>query len=304
MPSLLPEGVPTLAACFPTLETAARAQDGGNGLARVTPTSTLEPTAGTGSSGDGAGNSGGMPAEDQVTRQTATPVPTSSSQAITPEPGALVRVSMSSQVGVLLDEIPAQMRECVAQALLDQPDEDWLARARRQVQLTRLRLNFRDSNEPGKGQLPLTQPDLWSIVLDEAGPQRRTVQGHELIMVDYTFSTTVLSDPESVARSEPALADAGGVWEEYFLLPADPDLLLQRTGRACLNTAGFPPNSVDSENAGHFFDYDRQNCFEVLAGRVGAIETRMRFQRVSWNAALADRVRTDPPSAKMAPTWQ
>jgi hypothetical protein len=91
------------------------------------------------------------------------------------------------------------------------------------------------------------------------------------------------------------LADAGGVWEEYFLLPADPDLLLQRTGRACLNTAGFPPNSVDSENAGHFFDYDRQNCFEVLAGRVGAIETRMRFQRVSWNAALADRVRTDPP---------
>ncbi len=209
--------------------------------------------------------------------------------------GALVRVTMAGEVGLLLDELPTDMQPRVVEALRALPEEAWLARAERQMRLTRLRLNFRDSSSPGKGQLPLPQPDQWSIALDEAGLELRTVQGHRLLMVGYTFSTTILSDAASLAHSEPALADVGGVWQEYFVLPADPDMLLQRTGRACINDAGFPPNSVDTQNAGHFFDFDRQNCFEVLAARVGAIETRLRFERVAWNEALADRVRTPLP---------
>lgn len=209
--------------------------------------------------------------------------------------GALVRVTLASQVGVLLDDYPAEMRARVVEALRELPQEAWLARAERQARLTRLRLNFRDSSAPGKGQLPLPQPDQWSIALDDAGLEIRTVQGHELLMLSYTLTTTILTDAASLAESEPALAEVGDVWEERFLLPADPDMLLQRTGRACINDAGFPPNSVDSQNAGHFYDDDRQNCFEVLAARVGAIETRMRFARIAWDDALAGRVRTPLP---------
>src|SRR5690606_33340430 len=104
--------------------------------------------------------------------------------------GALVRVTLASDVGVLLDEFPPNMRPRVVEGLRELPPEEWLARAERQIKLTRLRLNFRDSSVPGKGQLPLTQPELWTVTLDEAGPQVRTIQGHELLSWSYTFSTT------------------------------------------------------------------------------------------------------------------
>ena len=59
-------------------------------------------------------------------------------------PGALIQISMQSQVGVLLDEFPVEMRDLVAADLLAQSNEAWLARATRQVRLTRNRLTFRD----------------------------------------------------------------------------------------------------------------------------------------------------------------
>lgn len=219
-------------------------------------------------------------------------------------PGALVRVTMQSQVGLLLDEFPLEMRERVADTVLEQSEDTWLARAGRQVSLARLRLNFRDSNLPGKGQLPLPPPDLWSIALGSNGPSRQTIQGHDLVMMDYTFTTTVLSDAASVERAEPALAEAGGVWEEAFIFPADPDHLLQRTGRACINDRGFPPNSVDSQNAWTVYDFDRTTCREVLAVRVGVVETALRFERLAWEDTLADRVRTGPVSSVDAPDLQ
>ena len=272
---------------------------GGGGLARVTATADghqheHEPTAERAEATEESGEATATEAPATATRQP---------DVATPEnvPGALVRVTMASEVGVLLDEFPPEIRERVAEALLAQSEEEWLARARRQVHLTRLRLNFRDSNWPGKGPLPLTQSELWSIALDSGGPQRRTVQGHELVMVNYTMTTMLLSDAASVAASEPELGEVGGVWEEYFVMPADPDLLLQRTGRACLNDEGFPPNSVDSQNAWYFYDFDRQNCLEALASRVGALETGVRFQRVAWNDALADRVRMGEVTNEEAP---
>ena len=302
-PSVLPEGAPTVADRAGTPE--------GGGLARVTvtaegeePPAATETVQGTEEPAD----DGRATAESEATGTPETEAETPGPQAaatddapVSGPEGALVRVTMAVEVGVLLDEFPEEMRKRVADALLAQPEDDWLARAERQVHLTRLRMNFRDSNWPGKGQLPLPQSELWSIALDSAGPQRRTVQGHELVMLNYTLTTTLLSDAASVADSEPALDEVGGVWEEYFVLPADPDLLLQRTGRACLNDAGFPPNSVDSENAWYFYDFDRTNCFEALASRVGALEARLRFERVSWDGALADRVRTGEVTNDDAP---
>jgi hypothetical protein len=302
LPSVLPAGEPTL----------APAADG-NGLARVsatpaersetaqTPRESASPQPSASAEVTDPAEANGVPQATNLPEPSETPETIPSPQAtdapLSMPPGALVRVTMPGEAGVLLDEFPPQMRDRVARALIEQSDEMWEARARRQIGLTRLRLNFRDSHAPGKGQLPLTHPSLWSMALDEAGPRRVTLQGHDLVMLRYTMTTTILSDPDSVAAAEPALTESGGVWEEYFLLPADPDFLLQRTGRACLNDDGFPPNSIDAENAGHFYDYDRTSCLDALVARVGAVETRLRFQRLPWDPTIADRARLFPPQS-------
>ncbi len=215
--------------------------------------------------------------------------------------GALIQVSVESQVGLLLEDFPTEMRERVAAALLQQSEAEWLARAERQLRHTRLRLNYRDLFRPGRGQLPLPPRDQWSFALLPGGPQRQSVAGRDFVLAGYTMSTTILSDAASVVAAEPALGEAGGVWEEPFTLPLDPDLLLQRTGRACINDNGFPPNSVDSENAWYFYDFWRTTCRDQLARHNGAVETVVRFERLPWDAALADSVRLGPLTSQDAP---
>ncbi len=231
--------------------------------------------------------------------------------SVTPSPrtpGALIQVAMESHVGVLLDELPADLRDQVVASLLEQPDKYWLERAKRQVRLSRNRLNFRNFIYDEKGQLPLPPEQRWSLSLDPAGPSRQTIQGHDLVLVGYTFASTLLTDIESPGLAEPVLSDAGGVWQEPFVFPADPDLLLQRTGNACVNEGGFPPNSFDSENVWIFYDYacqassggaagchrtrlPRLSCREALEATVGEVETTMRFERIAWDSDLADDVR-------------
>jgi hypothetical protein len=272
------------------------------------PTGTINPTA---------------ESESTATRETATeesvePTETTtkpaSSQATPKAPdtgtseGSLLAVEMESRAGVLLDEIPEEMRGDVVEELLKRPESYWLELVQRQVRLTKRRLNFRNFAYEGKGQLPLPPEELWSIQLDDAGPTLENIQGHDLLTVGYSFSSTLLTDATSPGRAEPALQVAGGKWSEPFILPADPDLLLQRTGNACLNEAGFPPNSFDSENAWIFFDFTceadsggvlgchrsrlhQQSCLEALASRVGTVETEVRFEHLEWDPELADAVR-------------
>src|SRR5512140_211730 len=58
--------------------------------------------------------------------------------------GALVKMTMSSNVGVVLDDIPAgPLREAAAAAALAQPQQFWIDRATRQVRLTYYHLVFR-----------------------------------------------------------------------------------------------------------------------------------------------------------------
>jgi hypothetical protein len=222
--------------------------------------------------------------------------------------GALIGITMDSQAGVLLDEVPLEMREQVIDALLDRPESFWRELAGRQVRLTKRRLNFRNFVYGGKGQLPLPPEELWSIRLDPAGPGRQQVDGHDLVTIGYSLSSTLLTGEDSPGEAEQALEEVGGRWEEPFVLPLDPDLLLQRTGNTCLNEAGFPPNSFDSENAYVFFDYTceadsigvlgchrsrapSQSCLEAMADRVGVVETAVTFERLEWDADLADEVR-------------
>jgi hypothetical protein len=95
--------------------------------------------------------------------------------------GALIEVSMDSQVGILLDEIPINARDEIVSELLVRSEDYWLELARKQIRLTRNRLNFRNFKYPDKGQLPLPPEVLWSINLDPAGPDRQTIQGHDLV---------------------------------------------------------------------------------------------------------------------------
>jgi hypothetical protein len=53
------------------------------------------------------------------------------------------------------------------------------------------------------------------------------------------------------------LSTIGGTWDEPFDLPADPELVMQRTGYACLDEFGFPPNSAFEESVYYFYD---QTC--------------------------------------------
>jgi hypothetical protein len=218
------------------------------------------------------------------------------------DPGALVDVSMMSTVGVLLDEVPAADRDRAAEQLLARGAAAWEAAARRQLTASLYRLVYRNFAYDGRGQLPLPPAEQWSIAVGT--PSRRTVDGHDVVAVDYTFTSTLLTGAEQPALAEPALTEPGGVWDEPFVLPVDPENLLERTGFACMNESDFPPNSVDTENALSFFDDTCEalsdchvtrpeaiSCVDALLVNVGTVRTAMRYERLAWDAARADAVR-------------
>ncbi|HEY8076549.1 MAG TPA: lysyl oxidase family protein [Labilithrix sp.] len=244
------------------------------------------------------------------------------------DPGALVSVTMPSTVGVLLDEIPASMRDRVAASLLARPSSFWTARAHRQIVLTYYRLVFRpEFYPPGGGtntgkanpitgstqkqQLPLPPESQWNITLSGAA-KRQTIDGHDLVTVDYNLATTILTDVNSPGASEPSLANGGGSWNEPFTFPVDPELVFQRTRFACLDEAEFPPGSVDSEEVDSFYDQTCTaennlsstgchqtelppwSCVDALKGRIGHVDTKLKFTRLKWDPALADSVRSGP----------
>ncbi|MEM7335322.1 MAG: lysyl oxidase family protein [Chloroflexota bacterium] len=235
--------------------------------------------------------------------------------------GALIQIEMNGTAGVLLDGIPVNLQEDVIEHIFNQDEAYWDALARRHVNLTKYRLNFRNFKLPGKGQLPLPPESLWQIELDEAGPRQVLIQDHSLIVIDYTFTSTLLTDPASTAEAEPALAEIGGIWNELFILPLDPDFIVQRTGKACVNEAGFPPNSYDTETVRDVYDFScvpssvgkvgchrnevpSLTCLEAVDAFVGRFETFMRFERVPWDDELADSVRIGPVTSLEAPDFQ
>ncbi|MEZ4591689.1 MAG: hypothetical protein R3D55_11200 [Chloroflexota bacterium] len=196
-----------------------------------------------------------------TTQPTSTPAvseetPTESS--FVPSPidgeGALVGLTMNSQVGILLDSIRRNCATKWRQAIADQSDAFWIELAQRQVALTYNRLHFRPFFYAGKGQLPLPPQSLWHIELS-GEPTRQTINNHELSLIAYTFSSTLLTSQDEPAKAEPALAEVGGVWDEPFILPPDPTRLLQRTSNACINEGGFPPNSYDFGKCRHLLRF-------------------------------------------------
>jgi hypothetical protein len=233
----------------------------------------------------------------------------------TSEPGALIQVTVNSQVGVLLDEVPAAMRDRVAAALLEKPESFFIDRAKRQLSLASYRLNFRPffyEEDAGKQQLPLPPESVLDISLvakASKAVRRAEVEGHDYVLADYLLTAVVVTDVASPATSEPALGEVGGVWDEPFVFPVDPELLLQRTGYACMDEAEFPPNSVDSEDLEFFYDQTceveeeltpdgchytelpSESCDEALSAHVGKVEAPFHYQRIAWDEAMAAKSR-------------
>lgn len=233
---------------------------------------------------------------------------------LTQDPGALIDVTMTSQVGVLLDEIPMSIRDRVAEALVAEPTSFWTTRATNQAKLTTYRLVFRqgyytDANgNPTRGALPIPLPSAWNITLSGT-PQRTMVMGHDMVTVGYSLATTILTTYGSPAQVEPDLAKTGGTWDEPFVFPVDPELVFQRTGFACMDEEEFPPNSVDSEEVDSFYDQTcgveatqthtgchysalpQLSCLDALE-TIGRVSTNLHFERKPWDASVADRVRS------------
>ncbi len=229
--------------------------------------------------------------------------------------GALVHVTAKSKVGVLLDEIPEAIRERVAESLIAKPDSFYVARAKRQLTLATYRLNFRPSfydEADNKKQLPLPPDEVLGITfIPNKGKTayRTKIEGHDYVLADYQLDSMVVTDAASPGTSEPALADIGGEWDEPFVFPVDPELLVQRTGYACMDEAEFPPNSVDTEDVEFFYDQEcdveselgttgchltqlaDMSCVDALSMKVGSVEMPLHFERIAWDDATADAAR-------------
>jgi hypothetical protein len=229
------------------------------------------------------------------------------------DPGSLLAISMDSTVGVLIDEFPTPEAQARAVAdLVARPEAFWRARIQRQIETTSYRLVYRatyfDPSE-GKAVLPLPPVEIWKVAL-KGKPELREIDGHQIVALDYTFTSTLLGPEAQAVAADARLTGAGTSVEESFVLPVDPEHILERTGYACMNEADFPPNSVDTENARNFYDDTCEkdalitddgchltapipdlSCPEAVKKFVGSVSTTVRFERLAWDSKLADEVR-------------
>ena len=60
----------------------------------------------------------------------------------------------------------------------------------------------------------------------------RIVDGHFLVVRDYSFTTYILGRFGDAVVSDPRLGMIGNSVSEVFTLPVDPELLVQRSGYA------------------------------------------------------------------------
>ena len=231
--------------------------------------------------------------------------------------GALIQITSSSTVGILLDEIPAgPLREAAAANALAEPNDFWIVRAKDQVRLMSYRLIFRSgfhhasngAKPVSYGPLPLPpQRDEWNVTLNSAARRDSTINGHDMVVVDYTFSSVIVTDSVSPGLVDPNLPVIGGSTSEKIDLPADPELLLERTGYACMDENEFPPGSVFEENTWYFYDdtcttnpsaslchvtvLPNQTCRSALVNGPGRVPTTITFTRIPYDSTTASEYR-------------
>lgn len=185
--------------------------------------------------------------------------------------GALVAVELHARTGVLLDDLPPEVRERAAELALAEPAEAWIARARRHVQLSQI------AAVHDLTPVPLPPPELWTITLDPAGPIRTIEDGHDVVAADYGFHAVLLTDVDSPGQISSKLDTEGGVFKRHHGLPIDPDLVVQRMAADCSDPDDSPlPFPL---------------CPTVITQRIGKVVADIDYTRLPWDPALADAAR-------------
>ena len=238
------------------------------------------------------------------------------------DPGALIRLDTAASASVLLDEIPAgRLRDSAAADAVGKSADFWKERIKKQIDLMNYRLVFRSGFYPGeaRGSLPLPPRETWKITLTGKA-KRSSADGHDAVVQGYKWSAVIVTDAASPAIVEPNLAVIGGTWDEPFQLPRDPELLLERTGFACIDEFEFPPNSAFEEGVHYYYDQTcgvetadtaychltrlpTESCVDALQAHTGMISPNVRFTRLPWSASVAAANRvgtvTNPTGANL-----
>ena len=147
--------------------------------------------------------------------------------------GDIVKVITNTiTVGVLLDEIPSMSNTSAVNFFKAKPDSWWINRIRKQVFFSQYRLVFRNLYYPALFVNQLIIPNItqWSITMQPA--TTRLIDGHFLVVRDYSFTTYILGRFGDAVISDPRLGIIGNSVTEQFTLPVDPQLLIQRSGYA------------------------------------------------------------------------
>lgn len=231
--------------------------------------------------------------------------------------GDLIKVTIDDAVvGVHLGEVPEDQRDVVAAELLAQPEEFWRQRAEKELEFGHYRLvylafyylnedgtDLDDDPETPNGSLPLPPKAVWSIDLGTA--QRGLIDGHDYVFVEYDFESYIVAKEGSAAAVTTALDHVGGKWVEELIVPADPELLMQRTGNACINEFAYPPNGYDVENVWLFYDQTctadnelchltepaAEDCLTALDAHAGSSALTIEFERRPYTRSRANQYR-------------
>ena len=147
--------------------------------------------------------------------------------------GDMVKLTTNTiTVGVLLDEIPAISNTSAIAFFKAKPDSWWTSRIQKQVFYSQYRLVFRNlfNWDLVANQLIVPNITQWTITMQPA--TTRVIDGHFLVVRDYSFSTYILGRFGDAVISDPRLGIIGNSVTEQFTFPVDPQLLIQRTGYA------------------------------------------------------------------------
>jgi len=227
---------------------------------------------------------------------------------------AVIKFETASEVGVLLNEFPAETLPRVKQWVFARNDAYWEEIVRRQLSLTLYKLLYRNlwyGGGSGKAALPIPVDQL-KITFTSAAQEKNYQQGRNAISRSYSIVGFIVTDVTSAGLSDPMLQNIGGSTVENFQLPLDPYLTFQRTGYACMDEGQFPLDSVDSEGTVYFFDetcgpeapynFDGgcnqchctvavdEGCRSVLGKTTGKSSTTLTFTRVAVNMTQVNEI--------------
>jgi hypothetical protein len=236
------------------------------------------------------------------------------------DPAALIKVTASGEIGVLLDEFPSEARDRVASFALSQSDTYWTESVTRQIWLSYYRLVYRAAwygQGSGKNSLPLPMDQL-QITFTSA-PARRTDNNHEFVKRTYSLVAYIVTSLQGAGDADPNLASIGGWAQENFQFPVDPFLVFQRVGYSCYDEAQYPLGSADAENPEFYYDdtcgqeapYDPSSgegcnichcsttvtttCRSDLGDKVGKTSVAFVFTRVPYDAGLVAQIEALSP---------